>query len=153
MLALAEVGPGDVLCDLGCGDGRIAIAAARLGAYGVGVDIEPYWIEQARGAAAAAGVEERTRFEVADATAIDLAGVTVATLYLVEWSTELVGARLLAELAPGARIVAHSFALRDAKPIRSERWIDADGSERNLRLWVAGATPPTPSRAAARGDS
>jgi SAM-dependent methyltransferase len=149
MLDLAEVGAGDVVCDLGCGDGRIAIAAARRGARGIGFDIEPYWVERAREEAARAGVSERTRFEVRDASSLVPAEATVVALYLVEWSTERIGERLISELPAGARIVSHSFSLRSPEPVRTERFVDGGGTQRTIRLWRVGtneqleaATPP-----------
>jgi predicted RNA methylase len=149
MLHLAEVGEGDVVCDLGCGDGRIAIAAARRGARGIGYDIEPYWVERAREEAARGGVADRTRFEVRDASDLVPAEATVVALYLVEWSTERIGERLVAELPAGTRIVSHSFALKSPDPVRTERFVDGEGTARTIRLWRVGtrgaegaATPP-----------
>ncbi len=93
MLALAQVRAGDVVYDLGCGDGRIVIAAARRhGARGVGVDIDPARIEEARANARQAGVEHLVTFRVEDARTTDLSDATVVTLYLV--------AALNAELRP-----------------------------------------------------
>jgi len=149
MLDLAEVCEGDVVCDLGCGDGRIAIAAARRGARGIGYDIEPCWVERAREEAEQAGVAERTRFEVRDASDLVPAEATVVALYLVEWSTERIGERLVAELPAGTRIVSHSFALKSPEPVRTERFVDGEGTARTIRLWRVGtrgaagaATPP-----------
>lgn len=139
MLALAEVGEGDVVCDLGCGDGRIVIAAARRGARGIGYDIENYWVERAREEAEWAGVAERTRFEVRDASELVPTEATVVALYLVEWSTERVGERLLSRLLPGTRIVSHSFSLKSPAPVRTERFTAGDGSPRTIRLWRVGA--------------
>jgi SAM-dependent methyltransferase len=141
MLDLAEVGAGDVVCDLGCGDGRIAIAAARRGARGVGYDIEPYWVDRAREMAGRAGVAERTRFEVRDASELVPTAATVVALYLVEWSTERVGARLISELSPGTRIVSHSFSLKSPEPVRTERIVDSGGTPRTIRLWRVGGHP------------
>ena len=81
MLDLAGVSAGDVVHDLGCGDGRICIAAARdYGARAVGVDVEPYWVERARAKALGAGVARLTTFHVADACDWDVAEATVITL-------------------------------------------------------------------------
>ena len=91
LLDIAGVGPGDVVYDLGCGDGRIAIAAARRGARAWGCDIEPYRVDESRRNAAAAGVAERATFELADAMSVDVAPATVVALYLVEWSTRRLG--------------------------------------------------------------
>ena len=136
MLALAEVTAADVVYDLGCGDGRIPIAAAKLGASGVGVDIERYWIEQANSNALAAGVADRTEFAVGDAMDLDVSAATVVTLYLVEWSTERIRPVLERGLRAGARIVSHSFAMQGPDPVTTERWVDATGETRTIRLWV-----------------
>lgn len=112
MLLLANVQPNDVVYDLGCGDGRIVIAAAQqFGARGVGIDIDPKLIAVARANAKAAGVEHLVRFEVADLFETDLREATVVTLYLLPGMNRRLRPKLLAELAPGARIVAHDFDL------------------------------------------
>jgi SAM-dependent methyltransferase len=153
MLELALVVPGDVLYDLGCGDGRIAIAAAKRGARAWGCDVEEHWVAEARRHAEAAGVSALATFEVADATSVDVAPATVVALYLVEWSTRRLGEKLAAELRPGARVVSHNFAVADGPPDREERWIDAGGEPRAVRLWTvgtglaAGPTPPAPKSA------
>ena len=144
MLDLAGVTSADVVYDLGCGDGRIVIAAARRGARAVGVDIEPHWVAEATKNAAAAGVSDRARFEVQDALALDVSPATVVMLYLVEWSTRMLDEKLAAELRPGARIVSHSFGMGDRPAERSEQWIDATGQSRTLRLWIAGKVGAEP---------
>jgi SAM-dependent methyltransferase len=138
MLDLADVGEGDVVYDLGCGDGRVAIAAARRGARAVGVDIEEHWVDEARRAAAAAGVAAQVRFEQADAMHYSLEHATVVCLYLVNWSTERVLQRLQAECAPGTRVVSHSFGFGAAGG-RSVSVVDAEGQARQLHLLVLDA--------------
>ena len=138
MLDLAGVTSSDVVYDLGCGDGRIAIAAAKRGARAVGVDIEAHWVEESRKNAVAAGVGELASFELQDALTVDLSSATVVMLYLVEWSTRMLDEKLAEELRPGARIVSHSFGMGDRPAERTERWVDAAGVERTLRLWIAG---------------
>ena len=87
MLTLAKVGPRDVVYDLGCGDGRIVIAAAqKFGARGVGVDIDANLINQAEANAKAAGVDRRVKFLVQDAMTVDVSDATVVTLYLLSAS-------------------------------------------------------------------
>jgi SAM-dependent methyltransferase len=140
MLDVAGVGPGDVVYDLGCGDGRIAIAAARRGARAWGCDIEPHWIAESRRNAEAAGVAALATFEVADAMAADVTPATVIALYLVEWSTLRVGEKLAAELRPGVRVVSHNFALTATAPDREERLLDAVGNPSIVRLWTAGGS-------------
>lgn len=138
MLDLADVGEGDVVYDLGCGDGRVAIAAARRGARAVGVDIEEHWVGEARAAAAAAGVAEHVHFEQADAMHFPLAHATVVCLYLVDWSTGRMLQRLRAECAPGTRVVSHSFGFGAAGG-RSVAVLDAEGRARQLHLYVIDA--------------
>jgi ribosomal protein L11 methylase PrmA len=136
MLRLAEVTSEDVLYDLGCGDGRIVIAAAKLGAQGVGVDIEPFRVAESRENAARAGVEHLTTFTAEDAMTLDVSRATVVTLYLVEWSTEKLMPLLTSQLRKGARIVSHSFPNRAMEPARVERWVNAAGENRALFLWT-----------------
>ncbi len=141
MLELAKVGPEDVVLDLGCGDGRVVIAAARdCGARGLGVDIEPYWIEQSRANAAAAGVEDRVHFSHGDALETDLGAATVVFLYLVEWSTRLIAEELRKRCAPGTRVLSHSFAIEAQEGTRTETLVDTSGARRTLHLWVVPGT-------------
>lgn len=144
MLDLAGVTAADTVYDLGCGDGRIAIAAAKRGAKAHGVDIEAHWVSEATKHAAAAEVADRTSFEVQDALAVDVSPATVVMLYLVEWSTRMLDAKLAAELRPGARIVSHSFGMGDRPAEKTEQWVDASGQERTLRLWIAGRVGSEP---------
>jgi SAM-dependent methyltransferase len=144
MLDLAGVTGADTLYDLGCGDGRIVIAAARRGARAVGVDIEAHWVSEAAKNAAAAGVSGRASFELQDALTVDLSPATVVMLYLVEWSTRMLDAKLAAELRPGARIVSHSFGMGDRPAEKTEQWIDSTGESRTLRLWIAGKSGTEP---------
>lgn len=117
MLRLAQVGPSDVVYDLGCGDGRIVIAAAaKLGARGVGVDVDPLPLIRARRDAARAGTAGRVRFERGDLFEIDLRPATVATLYLSEDLNRRLIPKLRAELRPGARVVSHKYSMGDAWP-------------------------------------
>lgn len=137
MLLLAAVGADDHVLDLGCGDGRVAISAARLhGATGSGIDIEPYWIEQSRHNAALAGVASHVDFSAQDATQCDLSRASVVFLYLVHWSMQMMAPRLRSQLRPGARIVSLSFPIDGWKPTEVDRFVDAGGVERTLYLWV-----------------
>lgn len=138
MLRLAGTSPGDVVYDLGCGDGRVPIRAAlAYGARGVGVDIEPYWVEEARRNASAAGVGSLVRFEQADALDSDLSLATVVVLYLVPWSTQLAADRVFAQARPGTRIVSHGFPIESRPAASTETFVDAGGVTRFLGLWVA----------------
>jgi SAM-dependent methyltransferase len=118
MLDLARVGPRDVVYDLGSGDGRIVIAAARRGARAVGIDIDEKLVADGRANAAAAGVAARTRFVQGDFFKHDLSEATVITLYLLPRINLELRPRLL-ELAPGTRIVSHAFDMGDWKPDRT----------------------------------
>jgi SAM-dependent methyltransferase len=119
MLAAANVGVGDTLYDLGCGEGEIVIAAALRGARGVGVDIDPERIVNARRNAAKAGVTDRVTFIEQDLFATDISGATVVTLYLGPDVNRRLRPKLLSELRPGTRIVSHDFSLGDWTPERT----------------------------------
>jgi tRNA A58 N-methylase Trm61 len=117
MLALGEVKKGDVLYDLGSGDGRIPIAAAKkFGVRGVGIDINPERIEEANANAKAAGVTHLVTFRNEDLFQADFRDATVVTLYLLTTLNEKLRPKLLAELKPGTRIVSHSFDMGDWEP-------------------------------------
>lgn len=117
MLATAAVGPTDVVYDLGCGNGEIVIAAAKLyGARAVGVDLDPARIREARLAAAEAGVADRATFVEQDLFTTDVSPATVVTLYLLPELNERLRPKLLRELRPGARIVSHDFGIGDWLP-------------------------------------
>jgi SAM-dependent methyltransferase len=136
MLTLAKVGPGDVVYDLGCGDGRIVIAAAqKFGARGVGVDIDAKLINQAEANAKAAGVEQRVRFVLEDALKTDVSDATVVTLYLLSASNVKLRPILTRQLRRGARIVSHSFAIGDWEPDVVDSFRDSSGTARTLYLW------------------
>lgn len=110
MLEMAEVNETDRVYDLGCGDGRIIIEAARsFGAKGVGIDIVPERIAESRAAAREAGVETMVEFIQADATRVDLSPATVVTIYLVPESMELLRPQLEIQLRPGSRIISHGY--------------------------------------------
>lgn len=108
MLRIAEVGPDDMLIDLGSGDGRVVIGAARRGARGLGVEIDPELVAQARENAARAGVAARARFAHRDLFETDLSQASVITMYLLPAINLKLMPRLLA-LAPGTRVVSHDW--------------------------------------------
>lgn len=137
MLAFAEVGRADVVYDLGCGDGRIPIAAAKkYGARGVGVDIDPKRIEESRANARAAGVEHLTEFRLEDAMKTDVSGATVVTLFLLTSSNTKLRPMLQRQLKPGARIVSHAFSMGPEWPAdKVDQFISARGDEVTLYLW------------------
>jgi SAM-dependent methyltransferase len=119
MLRLAAVQPGDVVYDLGSGDGRVVIAAARdWGARGVGIEIDGDLVAQSRDQARRDGVADRTVFHVIDALKADLRDATVVTMYLLTPLVNRLEPKLLKELKPGTRIVVHEYRFADWKPDR-----------------------------------
>jgi ribosomal protein L11 methylase PrmA len=136
MLALAGVTKDDVVYDLGCGDGRIPVTAAKtFGARGVGVDIDPERIKESLANAKAAGVEHLVAFKLQDAMTVDVSPATVVTLYLLSSSNAKLRPILTKQLKPGARIVSHSFDMGDWVPLKTESFQDASGYTRTLYLW------------------
>lgn len=136
MLKLAGVTKDDVVYDLGCGDGRIVISAAQqYGARGVGIDIDPVRIAESNANAKRAGVTNLVTFKQQDALATNVAEATVVTLYLLSASNLKLRPILTKQLRPGARIVAHAFAMGDWPAERVENFIDSAGSARTLYLW------------------
>ena len=136
MLAFGKVGPRDVVYDLGCGDGRIVIEAARrFGARGVGIDIDPKLIARAQADARQAGVESRVTFRLQDAMTVDLSDATVVTLYLLAASNVKLRPILMKTLRPGARIVAHNYPIGDWEPDIVDTFTDVAGTTRTLFLW------------------
>lgn len=121
MLRLAKVGKNDVVYDLGCGDGRIVVTAARqFGARSVGIDIDPIRIREAMENIRVAGVGERARVIEGDLFQTDISEATVVTIYLLSRLNLKLRPKLLSELRPGTRIVSHAFDMDDWKPQRSE---------------------------------
>jgi SAM-dependent methyltransferase len=120
MLSAAKVGPEDLVYDLGCGEGEILIAAAKqYGARGVGVDLDPVRIRNARVNAANAGVADRITFIQHDLFKTDVRPATVVTLYLLPELNERLRPKLLKELKPGTPIVSHDFGMGDWTPERT----------------------------------
>jgi cyclopropane fatty-acyl-phospholipid synthase-like methyltransferase len=141
MLKLAAVTKDDVVYDLGCGDGRIVIAAARdFGARGVGVDINPERIKEAEENARKAGVSDRVKFIEGDLFKADIKDATVVTLYLMTHVNQKLRPRLWKELKPGTRVVSQTFSMGDWK---AEKTVDAD--DHTLYFWKI--TPELAARA------
>lgn len=150
MLALAEVGADDLVVDLGSGDGRIVITAAKqFGARALGIEIDRTLIAEAEARARKEGVAGRVRFLARDLFEADLSEATVLTLYLLPETNRKLLPKILAEMRPGARVVAHRFGVGDWRPDARvavdarEDW-SAVNAERWLYLWyvparVAGA--------------
>jgi SAM-dependent methyltransferase len=137
MLDLAGVTKSDVVLDLGCGDGRIPIAAARkFGARGIGVDIDPQRIAEANANAKAAGVTSLVTFRLQDAMTTDLSEATVVTLYLLSASNLKLRPILTRQLKPGSRIVSHAFSMGNDWPAdKVDTFQDSAGGTRTLYLW------------------
>jgi SAM-dependent methyltransferase len=136
MLDMAKVGPGDVVYDLGCGDGRIVIAALRdrKAARGVCVDIDPARIAESRANARRAGVEGRMTFLTQDLFATDFRDATVVMLFLWPEVNSRLRPRLLEQLAPGTRVVSYMHDMDDWKPELTAQVDDTHGP-REVYLW------------------
>jgi SAM-dependent methyltransferase len=120
MLRLAGTGPDDLVVDLGSGDGRVVIAAARdYGARGLGIELDPKLVAESEASARQAGVADRVAFRQGDVLVADYRAATVVTLYLLPNLVDKLKPRLLAELRPGTRIVAHDYGFSDWKPDKS----------------------------------
>ena len=136
MLRLAAVRAGDVVYDLGCGDGRIVIAAAREhGARGVCVDIDPRRIAESQDNARGAGVADRIRFVNEDLLTTAVGDATVVMLFLSPELNLAVRGKLLRELRPGTRVVSHWHDMGDWKP-RETVTMRSNGRERSIYLWI-----------------
>ena len=131
MLDLAGVKPGDVVYDLGCGDGRILVEAARRGARAVGVDLDPERVREARANARAARVEDRVEVREGDLFETDVRDATVVTLFLWPAVNLKLRPRLLAQLAPGSRIVSYWHDMGEWKPVRT-----VEAGRAKVYLWI-----------------
>lgn len=135
MLKLGDVDSGDILYDLGCGDGRIVVAAAlKRHARGVGIDLDPERVAEARKYAEETGVEHLVDFFEGDLLESEFAEATVVTLYLLDIVNLQLRPRLLDELRPGTRIVSHAFDMGSWKP---DKRIECGGV--NIFLWIVPA--------------
>ena len=132
MLKLADVKKGDILYDLGSGDGRMVITAAKLyGVKGTGIDIDPQRIQEANANAKKEGVENMVHFLNQDLFEADIHDATVVTLYLLPGINLKLKPKLWKDLKPGTRIVSHSFDMGDWQP---EKKVDVDG--RMIYFWT-----------------
>ena len=132
MLKLADIKSTDVVYDLGCGDGRIVIAAAKkFGSRGVGVDIDPARIREAKEKAKKAGVENLVRFEENDLFKTDIHDANVVMLFLLNSVNLKLRPKLLAELKPGTRVVSNTFDMGDWKP---DKEVAVEGTDNGTSL-------------------
>jgi len=142
MLKLASVTKADIVYDLGCGDGRIVIAAAKMfGARGVGIDINPVRIEEAKENAKKAGVEKAVRFEENDLFEANFKEATVVTLFLLPHINLKLRPKLLLDLKPGTRVVSNTFDMGDWKPEKEMTVPDSEQTylSHKLYLWIVPA--------------
>jgi SAM-dependent methyltransferase len=144
MLKIANVTAKDVVYDLGSGDGRLVITAAKkYGAKGVGVDIDPERVSEAKANAEKAGVSPLVEFRQQDALTVDVSPATVVTLYLLSSSNMKLRPILTKQLKAGSRIVSHQFSMGDWQPAKNETFTDSNGATRTLYLWTTdGAVRP-----------
>jgi SAM-dependent methyltransferase len=139
MLRLANVTADDTVYDLGSGDGRIVIAAAKdRGARGVGYEIDPALVKQAMDRARSLGLSERVTFHQGDLFQADLRPATVVTLYLGNELNRRLRPKLLSELRPGSRIVSHNFGMEDWVPAQTME-VSSNQGTHTLYLWVVPA--------------
>ena len=132
MLQVANVGKNDIVYDLGCGDGRIPVTAAKkYGATGVGIDIDPQRIKEAKENVAKNNVGDRVKIVQGDLFEQDLSQATVVTLYLLPSLNVKLMPKLMKELKPGTRVVSHAFDMGDWKP---EKELDVEG--RKVYYWT-----------------
>jgi protein-L-isoaspartate O-methyltransferase len=137
MIELAGVKKGDVVYDLGSGDGRIVIAATKRGAKAVGFEIDPDLVGESRANIQKAGVQESAEIRNQDILTVDLSPASVVTMYLLPDVNLRMKPNLLSQLKPGSRVVSHSFDMGDWKPDKVER---VEG--RTIYLWIIPAKGP-----------
>ena len=136
MLELAQVSQGDLLYDLGSGDGRIVITAARrYGAQAVGFEIDPALVTHSRRNIKEAGVEALAEIRDQDVRTVDLSPASVVTMYLYPGANLRLRAAIMRQLKPGSRVVSHDFSMGDWKPDRVEQMTDSSGLVRTIYLW------------------
>lgn len=142
MLDMSDVSLGDYVIDLGTGDGRIVIAAARLGATGHGIDLDPKRVEEARENARESGMADRVAFLEQDLFESELGDATVVTMFLNEEVNLRVRPRLLEQLSPGTRIVSHNFDMGDWQPDGHEQVLQNNNGNffiHDVYFWVVPA--------------
>jgi hypothetical protein len=143
MLTLVQTRKDDVVMDLGSGDGRIVIAAAKkYGVRGIGGELDPALVFKARENARAAGVEQLAMFVEGDVLKADLSGASVVTAYLLPWLMDALQPKFLAELAPGTRIVSHAFGMSGWEPDETQTLDltgENEGRRATLYTWVVPA--------------
>jgi len=143
MLRVADVGKEDVVYDLGSGDGRIVIAAARrYGAKGVGFELDADLVRRSTENARRAGIAHLVEFRQQDVLTVDLSPATVVTIYLSRDANLKLRPAIRTQLRPGARVVSHDFDMGDWDPDVVRPLLDETGMTRNVYLWRIGAPQP-----------
>jgi SAM-dependent methyltransferase len=136
MLALAQVKKGDVVYDLGSGDGRIVITAAKkYGVKAVGFEIDPDLLRQSRESIRKEGLEKLAEIREQDILTVDLSAATVVTMYLLPEVNLRLRPNVLRQLKPGSRVVSHDFDMGDWKPLKVEHIKDSSGWDHTIYLW------------------
>ncbi len=136
MLELAQVGKDDMVYDLGSGDGRIVLTAAKnYGARAVGFEIDPVLVSRSRGDIQEAGLEHLVEIREQDLTTVDLSPATVVTMYLYPAANLRLRPKLRRQLKPGSRVVSHDFGIGSWKPDYVEQMMDSSGLLRTIYLW------------------
>ena len=136
MLELAEITPEDVLYDLGSGDGRIVIAAAKkYGIKAVGFEIDPALVRESRRTVQEEGLEHLIEIREQDVRGVDLSPASVVTMYLYPSANLRLRPAIRTQLKPGSRVVSHQFAMGDWTPVKTEQLKDSAGLTRTIYLW------------------
>jgi tRNA G37 N-methylase Trm5 len=136
MLELAEIEHGDVLYDLGSGDGRIVIAAAKkYGIKAVGFEINPALVQESRRTIKQEGLENLVEIREQDVRSVDLSPASVVTMYLYPNANLRLRRAIQTQLKPGSRVVSHQFGMGDWTPVKTEQLKDSTGLTRTIYLW------------------
>lgn len=136
MLELAQVKKGDVVYDLGSGDGRIVVTAAKkYGVKAIGFEIDPQRIKESHENIKKAGVEQLVEIRQQDIRTVDLSGATVLTMYLLPEVNLMIRPNIWKQMKPGSRIVSHDFDMGDWKPLKTENIKDGSSWDHTLYLW------------------
>ena len=136
MLELAQVKKGDVVYDLGSGDGRIVVTAAKkYGVKAIGFEIDPERIKESHENIKKAGVEKLVEIRQQDIRTVDLSGASVLTMYLLPEVNLMIRPNIWKQMKPGSRIVSHDFDMADWKPLKTEHIKDGSSWDHTLYLW------------------
>jgi hypothetical protein len=136
MLEIAQVKKGDVVYDLGSGDGRIVVTAAKkYGVKAIGFEIDPQRIKESHENIKKAGVEKLVEIRQQDIRTVDLSGASVLTMYLLPEVNLMLRPNIWSQMKPGSRVVSHDFDMGDWKPVKTEEIKDSSGWEHTLYFW------------------